>query len=224
MPKAMVLDARGQSKHVQIGSIEDTGYQHSQGGFFDTTILCHDHEDALNPFDTYAVDFCRNYRRQMQILPGGRFLIPNVDTEKLVKFAASVLWRFSVSAVRGIPQVNLGKFQDQFRDFVFGTGKNYVEPSLIIWVNESSAVDINGLGILPATDRHLDRRFWSFIFSGVSFVLKVDQQPLPPRIAPLAINGRDFILSAFKPFDNSPELQQIMKISKNMTLPRKAGK
>lgn len=219
LPRALGLDTRDDSTDLYLGSISKLGFDAFKAGLFDY-ILCEAHERMLNPFDTYAVEFCRTFEDKQTEIGNGRFLIKPVDTELLVRFVVSVLWRFSVSTRREAPRVNLGPFQSQFQDIVFAGASCSSEPALILWANESHQTNVKGLAILPASGRHLDRRYWSFMIAGISFVLKVDKQPTPARIAPLVINGRDFILSAYKPFDGSYEFQTMLKIAANMTSPR----
>lgn len=58
--------------------------------------------------------------------------------------------------------------------------------------------------------------------AGLSFVLKVDRQPTSSEVAVLPVNGRDFILSIYKPFDTSHEFGEMLKIAANMGKPRSA--
>jgi hypothetical protein len=150
----------------------------------------------------------------------GRFLIKPVDSDLLVRFAASVLWRFSVSTRHEIPKVELGEFGRQFQDIVFDGASCNPEPALIMWANTSKLTNVKGMSILPTCGRQSGRRYWCFMVAGISFVLKVDDQPTPQRLALLPINGRDFTLSAFKPFDTSHEFRGMLKIAENMGRPK----
>lgn len=219
LPKALALDTRGSSKNLKIGSISETGHQHLQAGFFDPDMLCDTHEKMLLPYDTYAVKFCRNFEEKSQDLGDDMFYIPDVNTDLLVRFAVSVVWRFSVSKVRGIPNVKLGPFQDRFRDIIFYNAPCTPEPALIIRANRSSRINIKGTFSAPAQSKNFDRRFWAFTISGISFILKTDSRPLPGAKVLPAINGLDHIVSGFKPFDGSYEFQQMRKIALNMKKP-----
>jgi hypothetical protein len=220
LPLALALDTRAGSPHLHVGSIFDDGFEISQGGIFDDGILCNEHEQMLRPFDTYAVEFCRNFDARRVDIGEGRFLIKQVDSDLLVRFAVSVLWRFSVSTRREIPRVELGEFGKQFQNIVFDGASCNPEPALIMWANTSKLTNVKGMSILPTYGRQFGRRYWSFMVAGISFVLKVDGQPIPQRMAALPINGRDFILSAFKPFDTSHEFRGMLKIAENMMRPQ----
>lgn len=220
LPRALAHDTRAGSSHLRVGSINDDGFETSRAGIFDDGILCDEHEQKLRPFDTYAVKFCRTFDERRADLGEGRFLIKPVDADLLVRFAVSVIWRFSVSTRRESPKVELGAFGKPFQDIVFDSASCDREPALIIWANTSELTNLKGFSILPACGRQLGRRYWSFMVSGISFVLKVDSQPTHPRVALLPINGRNFILSTFKPFDTSHEFGEMLKIAQRMGRPK----
>jgi hypothetical protein len=219
LPKALALDTRGSSKNLKFGSISETGHQHLQAGFFDPDMLCDTHEKMLHPYDTYAVEFCRTFEEKSQELEDDMFRVPDVNTDLLVRFAVSVVWRFSISQARGIPPVKLGPFQDRFRDIIFYNAPCAPEPALIIRAYRSSRINIKGTFSAPAKSKNFDRRFWAFTVSGISFILKTDNRPLPGAKDLPAINGLDHIISGFKPFDGSYEFHQMRKIALNMKKP-----
>jgi hypothetical protein len=58
------------------------------------------------------------------------------------------------------------------------------------------------------------------ILAGLTFVLKVDRQPLRSAAKLLAVNGKTMIVSGYKPFDGSYEFHEMMKVVRNMAATR----
>jgi hypothetical protein len=219
LPKALALDTKGSSKNIKVGSISKTGHEHLEGGFFDKNLLCSIHEKMLHPFDDYAVDFCRTFETKQRALENQRFRIPNVNTDLLVRFAVSVVWRFSVSKVRIFHPVELGPYQDHFRAIVFDNAPCAPDPALMIRAYKSSRWNVKGIIAAPTEFEILNLRFFSFTISGISFVLKADDRLLAATADLPVINGLDYVDSGYKLLDDSAELRQFREIAVNMTKP-----
>jgi hypothetical protein len=204
---------------MKVGSTDQAGFKLSKAGFFDDTILCADCDGKIGVFDDYAVTFCRRFEDNRKIIADEIFSIEPVDTDKLVRFAVSVCWRYSISTLPETNKINLGPFEKNFQTIIFDGEPVVSEPSLLIWANRSR-LKVQKIAFVPTMHRHLERRHCSMIVGGLSFILKVDSRPLPVNIRQLCINGKDKIVSGYKPFDGSFEYGEMLKIVQNMSQPR----
>ena len=224
IPRAFARDMRKGGSDLRMGSIDQTGYTSSKSGVFDDAILCADCDGKLGVLDDYAVTFCRRFEDERVMIKepnrSDMFFIDSVDTDKLVRFAASVCWRHSISKRHEASTIQLGPFERQFQAVSFGETDVALEPALIIWANQTKNIDIKKLAFSPTMHRQYGLRFCSMILGGVSFVLKVDRRPLPSAVKLLAVNGKTMIVSGYKPFDGSYESHEMMKIVRNMTAAR----
>jgi hypothetical protein len=219
IPKAFALDIREGGPDMKVGSINQPGFKFSKAGFFDDNILCAECDGRIGVFDDYAVTFCRAFEDNRQMIANDIFSIEPVDTDRLVRFAVSVCWRYSISTLPNTNKINLGPFEENFQKIIFGNQPVESEPSLVIWANRSR-LNVQKIAFAPTMHRHLDRRHCSMILAGLSFILKVDSRPLPSSIRQLCINGKDRIVSGYKPFDGSFEYGEMLKIIQNMSQPR----
>ena len=219
IPQAFARDIREGGPDLRVGSIDETGYGLSKAGFFDDGILCARCDGKLGVLDDYAVTFCRTFERNREMINSDMFSIASVDTDKLVKFAASVGWRYSISTRPEATKIQLGPFEKEFQQILFGDRPVSIEPALIVWANRTT-FDMKKLAFAPTMHRQYGLRFCSMILRGLSFVLKIDHRPLPRNAKLLAINGKDVIVSGYKPFDGSYEFHEMMKVVRNMAAPR----
>lgn len=204
---------------IHVGSIDETGYSLSKGGFFDDDILCAKCDNELGRLDTYAVEFCRQFEAKRQMVNDHMFLVDGVDTDKLVRFAVSVCWRYSISTRPEAEKIKLGQFEGEFQEILFGGRSVISEPALIIWANRSKH-NMRKIAFPPTMHRHLGLRHCSMILGGLSFILKIDRRPLPAKAQMLCINGKDRIVSGYKTFDRSFEYHEMIKIANNMSKPK----
>ena len=219
IPRAFAQDIRDGGPDLRVGSIDQTGYGLSKAGFFDDSILCACCDGKLGAFDSYAVTFCRTFEQNREMINGDMFRIAPVDTDRLVRFAVSVCWRYSISTRPEAANIQLGPFEDEFRQILYSGRRVSAEPALVIWANRT-AFNMKRLAFAPTMHRQYGLRFCSIILSGLSFVLKIDHRPLPRKAKILAINGKDTIVSGYKPFDGSYEFHGMMKVVRNMDAPR----
>ena len=219
IPRAFAHDIRDGGPDLKVGSIDGTGYMRSKAGFFDDGILCTCCDGKLGVLDNHAVRFCRAFEQNREMITSDKFSIAPVDTDKLIKFAVSVCWRYSISTRPEAAKIRLGPFEEEFKEILFGDRPVSSEPALIIWANRTS-FNMRKLAFAPTMHRQYGLRFCSMILGGLSFVLKIDHHPLPAKAKPLAVNGKTEIVSGYKPFDGSYEFHEMMKIVRNMAAPR----
>jgi len=114
----------------------------------------------LRTADSYAVD------------------VSSLDTKMIVQFAASVFWRASVSA--RFPNMSLGRYEDQFRAFLHGTGDFPSDARLVLSIISTKGPPIDRVTTMPAGGR-ADAYHYEHVFvvAGLHFLLAVGGK-LPP--------------------------------------------
>jgi hypothetical protein len=219
IPAAFARDIRECGPDMKVGSIDESGYQFSKSGYFDPNILCAACDGELGKLDDYAVNFCRTFEDRREMITDDMFSIGPVDTDKLVKFTASVYWRHSISSRPEAAKIRLGPFEESFQKISFDHTSIAHEPALIIWANRSQ-FNMKKFAFAPTMHRQYGMNFCSMILGGLSFVLKIDSRPLPSSAKLLSVNGKNQIVSGYKPFDGSYEFHEMIKVVRNMEAPR----
>ncbi len=219
LPRAFALDARRHTPALRAGSIFKSGYHLTQAGIFDDGILCDKHEKMLHASDTYGVEFCREFYSHRKALGHGSFLVGPINSNFLVRFALSVVWRFAVSTRPEAGLVDLGDFEPLYRDVVFHGADCSSEPAVIIYGNNSVRHDLKQIIAQPSRGRQRGRRYWSFMVGGVTFITKADRRPVPADQLPPPINGLQYFITGDKPFEGSAEQLRTLRIALNMAEP-----
>lgn len=189
-PRALHHDLRGDQKAVIFSEVEKPGYQLSQGGRYDKTILCAEHEAALGPYDDYAVDFVRTFPTLRRRVGRVAYEVSPINSELLIRYVSSVVWRHGVSTV--CPEVALGPYEKLLRDITFEGAPCLPEPSVLIAFNElpdGSTEPTHQIGMSPSPTTLFERRCWSFWDGGLNFIIKTDRRPFDQRFAQIPLSG-----------------------------------
>jgi hypothetical protein len=133
IPSAFVRDLKGTAKHIYVGQAKRDGRRISQSGLIDNGILCGPCDRILGEYDNFGVEFCRTFATRAQFPADAIFLISPADTEKVVKFFASLIYRYSLSSLQEAARVNLGSFEDSFRDILFRGASCASEPATVLF-------------------------------------------------------------------------------------------
>lgn len=171
-------------------------------------------------FDDYAVRFCKSVKAAID---AGQPVIEvaNPEPDRLVGFAAAVVWRYVASRSGLAPQRALGPYADRIARLLFQAEP--FDPPLLVALNayRLNASEIFNMGVYPHPYSELDRRFWRFIVCGVIFDLMLDNRGPPPAMATLLANRRT-TLTLFEDFPlnvmRNPGLAGALTA---MTLPRR---
>jgi hypothetical protein len=173
-----------------IGSLQaDGGYKHLQSGYWDSTILCIEHEARLAPYDDYGATFCKSFLAQCVRNPRETD-IDNPNPTLLVQFASACVWRFAASRGRGKPAILLGPYATKIANSLFH-GEMFT-PLLLIsrhGYNVSEGKLLN-IGSLPFRYQEEGIHFWRFIVCGLIFDLKMDNRSAILAMKTLSVNDR----------------------------------
>lgn len=107
---------------------------------------------------------------------------PEINVAKLSFFAASIFWRGSIFPWNddGSTPVELGPFQEEFRQYLLG--KEPFPKHACLWVALREGRDINRLTHVPKGERRQGAHVYRFAMPGIVFMLFVGKNiPESPR-------------------------------------------
>jgi hypothetical protein len=221
LPRAFVADARDGRTDLMVGSLDRQGFGLTQGGHFDRNLLCDIHERALGVFDDYAVDLVRSFYRRIETreLEGRSFwFLRQIDTGRLVRFAASVVWRWSESTLPETAGVALGEQEPAFRRAVFEGEDVSLEPVLVMYSLASRDLEpttVRRIILAPSASKIGDVRFWGFAVGGLAFLVKADKRAAPSE-GLVKANGRSDYVGEARFIEDGPEWPAIARMILNM--------
>lgn len=218
IPRAFVHDIRRGHKHILIGSAASTGRKVSQSGLIDRNILCEKCDGHLGKYDQFGINFCRTFGAKSQLVAPEIFCIRPADTENVVKFFVSILWRYSISVLDEAKDVNLGPFEDKFKDILFAGASCATEPGTVLWRYKSRVIKEEEIFLPPFKSPFVDGTLdaYSISIGGFRTFVKVDARPLPPALLPMIINGKSEITGGYLYFENTQEFKAMRAIAENM--------
>jgi hypothetical protein len=195
-PRALMHDIRAHHKHLYTGSATSPGRTIHQSGFIDKGILCSQCDRHLGKYDTFGIAFCRDFTTAHQQVDPKTFRIPSADTESVVKFFLSMLWRFSISTIPEAKKVALGPYQNTLRDILFLGALCSPEPAVTLLRYRSYKIPPENI-CYPPFKIHLAGQGltgYSICLGGFRAFVKTDARPAPPSLVPFVINGRQDIV------------------------------
>lgn len=217
LPRAVAHDIRADQKSLWLGSIHHDGYEMSQSGVYDW-LLCDEHESAIGGYETYAINFCRDFTLTAGEVAAREFRRDETDNDKLIRFACSVLWRHHACDLPVAKGVNVGGWEPTLRAITFDNAP-VLEPSVVLARYAPNGLPDDKWAIPPAQSKFDDRRVWSFVIYGMIFMVKLDKRPFSPSTQKALLNGRDVVFGVVKSMDR--DLPGIRAISRNFTRPAK---
>jgi hypothetical protein len=192
-PKAFTLDIRGVEKRAFEGSLAFEGPRYTQAGAFDRTVLCETHERMLGDCDDYAVEWVRQIPSRARTSHEGMMLhMPNPRPDLLLKFVCSHVWRHAVSPQNRAYDMDLGPWEWQLRQLIFGAGNKYNPTFHIVrqrWTSEG--VELKELLIAPHRIPDQGKRCWEFDLGGLLWKLRLNERQVDRRLEGLKANGAD---------------------------------
>jgi hypothetical protein len=178
-----------------------------QHGKFDKTILCKECDAKLGTLDEFALAFSRSEMPPATVRMIGS--IPEVDCDRLVAFATSVVWRASLSS--HFPEIDLGPLSDRARDIAFGLGGTpfpVVANRLV-----SPRYDVREFYVEPTRRKLEANNTYSFQLGGFQWFVLADSRSVPTFLRPLVINGRTDLRSLAIPLERTTEFEGMRDIA-----------
>ena len=184
-------DLKDGGKTLHAASQTHDGWRLHQSGLWDSTILCDRHENVIAKLDDYGVKFWRDHRAMPYIADMGFRTVPNPNPLALVKFAYSIVWRWTNSHYGNSAGKSLGPYEAILRDAIFNDGPSTL-PVLLFETdlrhNEFRRADI---GVSPYRTKLRDRTGWLFRIGTLDFFTYCDQRGATAVIEPHLANGCD---------------------------------
>ena len=119
IPLSFVHRIRDGHKKIHAHYKKRPGIHLVQSILFDDNILCAACDREIGVLDKYAVEFCANFKASHSSLIYPYFSVNNANTNFLIRFAASVIWRCSISSLWQTNEINLGAETDIFKSIIF---------------------------------------------------------------------------------------------------------
>lgn len=219
IPRAFVHDIRRGHKHILIGSAASAGRKVSQSGLIDRKILCKKCDGHLGKYDRFGIDFCRTFAAKSQLVAPDIFCIRPADTENVIKFFVTILWRYSISVLDEAKGVNLGPFEDKFKDILFAGASSTTEPETVLWRYKSHVIKEEEIFLPPFRSPFVGGTLnaYSISIGGFRAFVKVDVRPLPSKLLPMIINGKSKIIGGYLYFENTQEFKAMRAIAEKMS-------
>jgi hypothetical protein len=171
-------------KEVQVGkahatSVKENGSFHiSQSGTFDNDILCADCDGSLGQLEEYSAKILKSIRENSKGLSFGPKVVDGVDKEKIARFCAGILWKYSITQEQ-YGKVDLYGFQDDVRRIA------YSEIDIPDWFDVAIfrlRTHPQDEGVFayraPLIDRKNRVRLYRFMLGGCLFFVKVHRKKI----------------------------------------------
>lgn len=208
IPRGFARDMMRASGFNMLVSMDEA--QKTQHGIFDSNILCATCDNIFGELDKYAVEVCRDFGKRHHEFDN-RFLMRDIDGDKLSKFALAVLWRASISKRSEFKKVDLGPYESIAKEVIFGskTLKDFPEYELMLLRFKSSRVNVEGVYTSPVRMTDVGINVWGFTLSGFRFMAKIDKREWPHFPIGLrremVVNGNDKLYGFLGPYEGSTE-------------------
>ena len=206
VPKAFARDVRGDHQMMSITSDSGIRTAKTPDGVFDKHILCAACDRALGIYDQYGVEFCRAFEVSA-VRKNGGWEVDDVDSDRLLKFYLSVLWRSSISSRPECLAVKLGPYENAARDVLFGERPlSSLYPFEISLTRiKTTIARIDGLFDFPARLQNpWGFNGYAFLLGGFYTIAKVDRRPLTGALKHFTITGPS-VCGTFQRFEHTPQ-------------------
>jgi hypothetical protein len=168
-------------------------------------------------YDGNSIKFCRDFPNNVQHPARNIFKISPADTEMVVKFFSSIIYRYSLSTLPEAAHVDLGPFEDMFRDILFNGASCASEPATILFRYRSSVIAPEQICLPPFTSPFLaGLDGYSVAPGGFRALVKVDSRPLPAELEQMIINGKTEITGGFLEFETTHEFAAMRSLVQDM--------
>jgi hypothetical protein len=219
-PRALAHDLRGAEKHLLIGAADAPGRRIVQAGLFDRGILCAEHDGALGDYDNYGITICREFGARASHPAPDIWFVPGVDGDRLVRFWLAILWRFSLSSLPEAAGVTLGPYEDVLRDILFAGADCFIEPAIFMLRYRSAVIPPENICFPPYASAFPGQPnrmcAYGIAVAGLHAVVKLDSQPLAPKVWPSMINGKIGIVGGYMQFEDTNQYPVMLQVAHNM--------
>jgi len=213
MPRAFTRLVRDGDKHMEQFWAQGSRHSRVQSATYDEDILCRVCDGILGRLDDYAVRFCRNVRSLKPVL-GHYFIAHGADTAQLVRFAASIVWRASISLRPEVAEFGLpSTVSKAFEDCAFGLSALADWPKVAMARYESQVFkNVEHFMMIPTPDQPLGRPFCCFAAGGFRWMVHLEIGDWPAGLQPAPINGSPYVTGRMLLLERTSEFAQLRRV------------
>ena len=214
-PRALVHEMKDGGPVVHSIDRNKRGFKNSQSGPWEPDILCESCESKLSRCDDYAIRWVRRFDQNAVPIFGGKaFEVPNPNSDLLVQFAGSILWRASVARHNRNSDIDLGPWEPLLREAVFGNGD--FRPKLILARKRyvTNGLFHGSVVVHPYSASRWSRRSYVFELANLLWGLKLDDRRGGKELfdSPVVANGKSTTIVINMGDAELSQQQEIMEI------------
>lgn len=201
IPKSFHENTSGQSIYLLRNkslSNKFTSYQEyypkkCPQGIYDQ-IVCEPCEQRFSRGDNYIHKFLNGkISRELTGTNSKYYIYEQYDKKLLDNFIISLLWRAGVSIRKEFKDINLGKYKEQFRDYLMGLTEF---PSQVEYFFRES--DTKFMIVMPQKDYIDGRRVYLFSLGNWEIFVKVDSRKFSHPFNNISFNKEKFIIQKIR--------------------------
>lgn len=174
IPKAFAREVQvGKAHALAKGS---GGYDYTQSGIFEKNILCKNCDNSLGSLENIAVQTFRKIRQAAKDSPIGQYLLAGVSGDDILRFAAGILWKYSVCSEKN-GRIDLGPYRQVFKDIAFGKGPVPANVDALLFRLKTHEQDDGVFAYrTPKSDRQEGVNGYRMLVGGMFIFIKTDKQ------------------------------------------------
>lgn len=174
IPRVFAVEVKV-GKSFAVGVASGDKFKTSQSGVWDKEILCGPCDGILGEYENYAYGVTKRIRAYKDTQPWQQQVLSNVDVEKLLRFCAGILYKFSLTKPQN-GRIKLGKYQEVLRRFIFEPGAD-CPAELDAWIVRPLRLP-NDDGVFayraPRGDRKHGLSYFRMMMGGVIFFINLN--------------------------------------------------
>jgi hypothetical protein len=212
------LKKHGNLPLIILGEAPKGKVKKSRLGYYDENILCEECDGELGILDQHAAEklLHSNNRSRSSNNDIDFYKYNDADTQTIIKFVASVIWRASISTLPFLKRVKTGNYEAQLRDFLNGTGSLDLNQSILI--TEFDYVDAPILD--PFNSRFEGVNIVVLQANRFQFFLKLDKRPLPAGIVDICLGSGQPVQTIVSEWKNSRNFSESIGLVRKSNRPK----
>lgn len=192
IPRAFAEEVRGDGKGMAVVTSDNASFWPAQTGTFDPDLLCAYCDAWLGNFENYAIRFIRYARNVDEVEPGTMREVSGVDTEKIIRFACGICWKFG-NTKPDFGKIELGPYNTILAGLSF---RNEAIPASIdCYLFRLKSHSSDGMMYRhPLPDRQDGVNIVRFSVGGFVIFLKLDKRHPSGFLSNLSTRGKNEIV------------------------------
>lgn len=150
----------------------------TQSGIWDKNILCGECDGVLGAYENYAYGVTQRIRAQKGINPWQQRTLSDIDTDKLLRFCAGILYKYSLTKPEN-GRIRLGRYQEVLRQYIFNPSEACPSELDALLIRPLRFADDDGVFAYraPRDDRQDGLNCYRMLMGGVIFFVYLDARP-----------------------------------------------